>query len=950
MPGQCSRRVYEFGSWEIDLKRRELMSHGRAITIGSRAFEILEVLVESAGDVVSKAALMGRIWPGAIVEENALQAQISAVRRALGRDRTLLKTESGRGYRLLGGWSIQGRSVPAPPPVETSANDRFRTNLPKVISELIGREDAVHQVLDLVSAYRIVTLTGAGGIGKTVMAQTVAHRLLSQFEGNAWLIEFSSLADASLVPSAIAGLLGLKLGVAEISAVTVARAIAERKLLLVLDNCEHVIGAVAEQTEAIASICPNVSILATSREVLRVAGEYVYRVMPLEVPLLQEGPSDTLEYSAVQLFVARTTAASREFSPTSDALHLIAAICRRLDGIPLALELAAARAAAIGVPQVASRLDDRFALLSGGRRMALPRHQTLRATLAWSYDLLTQPEQRLLRRLAVFPGGFTLDAATAVMDIVGSSPAEVLDGVANLVTKSLITPDGIAPSGRWRLLETTRAYALERLAEAGEIDNAARCHAEFFRDLVTPAAYGSRSRPVLDDFELLVEEIDNVRAALDWAFSEAGDSLVGIVLTAAYASVWTRLSSIAECRRRVERALNELEKKSDLNPHLKMLLTIALATAFYHCTGTAESTGTVLNKALELAENLDDDDAKLRTLWVVWSYNYNRGNLKEAQPIAERYGSVARRVGDSADGLIADRIMGTTMHQVGNQTKAQFHLERVRTGYVAPKDQRHIIWHHYNQSVLARSILARVLWLQGYADQAKEVAQACFEDAQSADDKLSLCYTLCFAAGPIALMRGDLKDAGQAVAMLSDIVTMHGQVLWQNLTDCREAQLLIKNREFAAGCIALREALDACDAVGGTTCYPEFHGALAEGLSGLGKLAEARATIEQAITHTERMGELWCLPELVRIKGELSLRDSISDAEDCFKQSIELANEQGAMSWYLRSAISLANLRIDQDRHDDARQVLTPIYDQFTEGFATADLRAAKAILGSLSS
>jgi predicted ATPase/DNA-binding winged helix-turn-helix (wHTH) protein len=944
--------------WEIDIGRRELRCGGVIVPIGARTFEIIAVLVRSAGELVSKNELMNRVWPGAIVEENTLHVHISAVRKALGQDRKMLKTESGRGYRLLGRWKNRNESTPAGVSVDLGqAQNRaqtFRTNLHSATSELIGRTDAIQQLLQLLSAHRIIALTGPGGIGKTVLAQEVARRLFPSFAGDGWFVELSSLSDPALVPSAVASVLGLKLGGMEISAEAVARGIGTRKILLVLDNCEHLIGSAAELLEAVARMCPNASVLATSREVLRIEGEYVYRVTPLDVPLLdQEDASTVLEHSAVQLFIARTTAAYSEFSPHGGNLALVAAICRRLDGIPLAIELAATRAAALGLPQVASRLDDRFEFLTSGRRTALPRHQTLRATLAWSYELLPSQEQRLLCRLAIFPAGFRLDAAIAVMNETGNTAADIVDGIANLVAKSLITLDVSVPSGRWRLLETTRAYALERLAEIGEAEQAARHHAEFFRDLVASTAFGRRSRPATDDFTRFVEEIDNFRAALDWAFSEGGDPSIGVVLTAAYSPVWIRLSLMVECRRRVDRALDSLEPKSNLSMRLRMLLTIALGAALYHSTGTVESTGVVLTQGLELAESLDDEDAQLRALWVNWSYRYNQGQLRAAQSLAERYASVADRVGDPADKLVGDRLMGTTMHHVGNQVKARLYLEGVRDRYVAPKDQRHTIWLHYNQSVLARSILARVLWLQGLVDQAIDTARACFEDARTADDKPSLCYALCFAAGPLSLLSGDLEAAEQAATMLSNIVTTYGQAFWKNLASCQEAQLLIKRGKFATGSVALRNALDACDRDGGTTCYPEFHGALAEGLAGLGQLAEALDTVEQALARARQVGEVWYVPELLRIKGDLLLRgaraDSIPEIENCFKKSLGLAEEQGALSWELRSAMSFAALRMEQNRHGDARQILSPVYGRFTQGFATADLRAARKVLGSLS-
>jgi non-specific serine/threonine protein kinase len=480
--------VYQFGAWEVDLARRELRAQGTAVPIGGRAFEIIEVLVQSAGEVVTKDELMARVWPGAIVEEATLWVHISAVRKALGPDRGMLKTASGRGYCLAGSWARRpdGSSADAAAPEQVRRSARpFLSNLPAGASELIGRADCVQHVRDLLSAYRVVTLTGPGGIGKTALALEAARGLFPAFEGDGRLVELVSLSDPGLVPSAAAGILGLTLGGDKVSPTAVAQAIGKGKILLVLDNCEHLIDAAAELVETIVRLCPNATVLATSREVLRIEGEYVYRVPPLDVPPEhQDEPADILEHGAVQLFIARTMASDSDFSPQEEDLQTIAATCRHLDGIPLAIEFAAARAATLGLRQVVSRLDDRFSLLTSGRRTALPRHQTLRATLDWSYELLPEQERRLLRRLAFFPAGFTLEAATAVMS--DAAPA-VVEGIANLVEKSLVMLDGSATIPRWRLLETTRAYALEKLAESGEAEQAARCHAEFFPDLFASA-------------------------------------------------------------------------------------------------------------------------------------------------------------------------------------------------------------------------------------------------------------------------------------------------------------------------------------------------------------------------------------------------------------------------------------------------------------------------------
>jgi predicted ATPase/DNA-binding winged helix-turn-helix (wHTH) protein len=548
--------VYACDQWEIDLGRRELRSRGIPVPLGGRAFEVVTVLVQSASELVTKDHMMERVWPGAIVGEGTLHVHISAVRKALGPDRAMLKTVSGRGYRLLGRWTPQQREATAAP-VYSSLTRTSRAppanNFSPLITRLIGRAAAAQFVRDLVSAYRVVTLTGPGGIGKTSLAIKAVHYLLPDFEDGGWIVELASLSDPGLVPSTVASTLGLKLA-GEISAESVARAVGGRHLVLVLDNCEHVIDAVANLAETFTRLCPRTTIVATSREVLRIDGESVYRVPPLDVPALgQAAPDYIMQYSAVELFVARTKALNAGFSPQAEDLASIATICRHLDGIPLAIEFAAARAAVLSVQGVVAGLRDRFALLTAGRRTALPRHRTLRATLDWSHELLPDAERRLLRRLSVFAGGFTIDAAAAVMTDTGFDASAVLDGIANLVAKSWVALDKSGGNSRWALLETIRAYALEKLAESGESDDAQRRHAAFFRDLFAPPASGSGSGSSTDDLARRVREIDNARAALDWSFSPAGDQAIGVDLTVAYTPIWTRLLLMNEapgsCRR-----------------------------------------------------------------------------------------------------------------------------------------------------------------------------------------------------------------------------------------------------------------------------------------------------------------------------------------------------------------------------------------------------------------
>src|SRR6516162_2808078 len=478
--------VYSYGGWEIDADRRELRSAGLPVPLSGRAFDILEVLVRSAGELVKKDELMAAVWPGMIVGDNTLQSHISALRKALGGDREILKTSSGRGYRLAGNWIARQASTPPEAVCEAPSmppEATFPTNFPAAGPELAGRSGALQELRGRLLTSRIVTLTGPGGIGKSSLALEAALRQLHEFEGGGWLIELASLSDPDLVSSAVARALGLKLIGGKHSPETIARSLGSSKLLLLLDNCEHLIDAAARLVETLVRLCPHVSVIATSREVLRIPGEHIFRVLPLEVPPEQPLASDTiLRHSAVQLFIERVRALAGEFLPQREELQAVGAICRRLDGIPLAIEFAAARAAVLGPGTVLARLAERFALLAGAHRTALPRHQTLRATLDWSYDLLSEPERRLLQRVSIFAGAFTLQGATAVTsDVRGSSGASaVTEGIANLAAKSLVTLDKSSPTGRWRLLETIRAYALEKLTDAGETEKAARLHAQFF--------------------------------------------------------------------------------------------------------------------------------------------------------------------------------------------------------------------------------------------------------------------------------------------------------------------------------------------------------------------------------------------------------------------------------------------------------------------------------------
>jgi predicted ATPase/DNA-binding winged helix-turn-helix (wHTH) protein len=954
------RSVYASGECEIDLARRELRVRGSPVPLGARAFEIIEVLAQSAGELVTKDELMNRIWPGTAVMENTLQVHAVALRKALGTHRDMLKTESGRGYRLLGDWTVR-RHDAAKPPVGVQRmwldSKSPVSNFPATVTRLIGRTAAVARLRDLMSAYRVVTLTGPGGIGKSSLALEAARGIIGEFADGGWLVELAPLSDPTLVPSAVAGALGLQLGAGQTSAEALARAVGNNNLLLLLDNCEHVIDAVASLIETIMRRCPRVTIMATSREILRVEGEHVYRVAPLEVPAADEDASDQiLSRSAVELFVTRARALNSDFSPRVEDLTEIAAICRQLDGIPLAIEFAAARASVLGVQQVTAGLRDRFELLNAGRRTALPRHRTLRAALDWSYELLPGPEKRLLCCLAIFSGGFTLAATVAVMRDFGRDTPAVPEGIANLVAKSLLALDETGTQTRWYLLEATRAYALEKLREGGEQARVAHCHAEYYLNLFEQAETEWKMRPAAEWRTEYGREIDNLRAALDWSFSPDGDASIAVALTTAAVPLWMHVSLLEECHGRAKQALTRLAAGMDQDARREMKLRAAVGTCLTYTTGdAAREAGATWTRTLEIAASLDDPEYQLQSLWGLWLLDTNGGRHGAALEMAQRFHTVAASRSDPDDRLVGERMVGVSQHHLGDHASARRHLERVFADHVAVRHRSYMSRFPADVFVVARVFLARVLRLQGFPDQAMRAAESSIEDAWAADHVASLGYALTQGTCLIALMVGDLAAAEHHVGVLLDYATRHALAHWHAVGLSYQGVLATMRGDLDTGSRLLRAGADE---LGGTNPVVLRLIAFlkAEALGGtvgrMGQVAQGLSAVEEALALTERTDEGWVMAELLRIKGDLLLLQRAPGAtlaaEDHFRQALDLARRQGALAWELRAAMSLARLLRDQDRSADALALLQPVYDRFTEGFETPDLRAARAFLDEL--
>jgi predicted ATPase/class 3 adenylate cyclase len=539
-------------------------------------------------------------------------------------------------------WQLAVDGLPAEfPPLKSL--DTVPNNLPIQPTTFCGREHDLEEVKSLLRQHRLLTLFGSGGVGKTRLALQVGADVLDHYPDGVWLADFGVITDPELVSSVIAK----ELGMAQVEGRRVDEAIPQwlkrKKLLLILDNCEHVLETVAGVANAIMRSCPDVRMLATSRQALAVSGEKVLRLASLDVPhkVSDLTPAAAIQFGAVALFVDRASLVDSSFKLNDDNAPIVADICRRLDGIPLAIELAAARVKVLSIPNLAQRLNDRFKILTGGSRTALPRQKTLTALIDWSYDLLSPQEQALFIRAAIFAGGFSLDAATAVCAGEGLDEIDILDLLSSLTDKSLVVAETSGEQERYHLLESTRAYALDKLAAAGERERMARRHGQYFRNLAQEAdkRYGTGSTAAwFADVEL---ELDNYRAALEWGLTQGNDAVVGAAIAGALAPLWRRAGLTVEGRYWIEPALERVSATE--NPQIAARLW--LAQAGLH---SAKRSCEAAERAVSLYESVSDGHGAAHALSSLAYGLAQMGRLEESSETSMRALTVLREQGDKS--------------------------------------------------------------------------------------------------------------------------------------------------------------------------------------------------------------------------------------------------------------------------------------------------------------
>ncbi len=645
--GTAAMAILTFGRCEIDLIARQVRVDGHVALLGPRAFDVLEVLIEARGQLVTKAEILDRAWGGLMVEENNLQVQVAALRKQLGA--RAIVTIPGRGYRF----ALAAGAAPEP----ATTDGPGRHNLPEQVTSLIGREQDITAIEGALRRARLVTLTGVGGIGKTRLALAVATRANGAFADGLCFVDLAALDRALPVAPLVARALDVPSSGQDLRSTLLAH-LEHRKLLLVLDNCEHVIESCAQLCHDVLVRCDGLRILATSRESLRVQGEQTYIVPPLPIPRADVDASATSirQYASVALFVERATAARASFAMSDANIAAIVAICRRLDGIPLAIELAARRIGVLSAQEVARGLDDRFRLLDQGPRAEVTRQQTLGALIDWSHELLSPDEQDLFRRLAVFAGGWSLDAARVVCRATATSDGTIPDLLEQLVNKSLVVVEERAGEMRYRLLDTLRAYALARLRTSDDADAAQQAHLDYFLTLVEATdmhLLTADQGPWLDHLDC---ERENLLAALAWTSSSRGRAADGLRLAGALGTYWWLRGLLREGRRWLALLLDLATDAPPASRRKALCAMASLALGQGEPAAAQSHHEAALASAASLAERHETARSQLAVAY--WAWSQGTPDARVAQAMFDETLRMCRAVGDAWGAAMAMNGLG----------------------------------------------------------------------------------------------------------------------------------------------------------------------------------------------------------------------------------------------------------------------------------------------------
>lgn len=931
-PAHTGEQPLAFGSFRLFRERKVLLDDLRPVRIGSRALELLIALVERAGEIVGKNELMAYVWPDTVVEENNLRVHIAALRKLLGDgqgEARFILNVAGRGYSFVAPVARLSESQAVRPPAQSSAT------LPIALTRVVGREDVIRSVLALLPKRRLISIIGPAGIGKTTVALAVADRVTADGQRRVCFADLAAIGDPQLVVGVIAAATGVA-AAAEDPLGMLVGSLRDAHLLLLLDNCEHVIEPVADVVERLLRAAPGITIIATSRERLTSDGEYVLSLGPLECPRPSQKVTaeQALRFPAVQLFVERAVNALDSFRIDDVNAATIAAICQRLDGIPLAMELVAARAGTLGLEVLIESLDQSLLLLSKGRRTASGRHQSLSATLQWSHRLLSSSEQAVLMRVATFSGAFTTDAALAVAVADDLTADDVRGALMVLAQRSLLIAEIGGTEVRYRLLYVTRRFAETRLEDQGEAAAARRRHAVHHQRALELAAGDWEKLDRAGWLQRHGAELEDLRAALHWCFGPHGDIGIGAALFVASLPFGMQLS-LRDFERRANLTLGVLRDGSGDSSSAEMQVHIALATLMIQLGGREDSLRHHVERMYALADRIGlaklmTEPMAARAVMALEHVDYPDA-MRQVEVLQE----ISRQADDALAVLVADRVSAQVYHWAGDQTRARARAERVL------RHPARSIPLAYGTSAVDRRasmrvVLARISWLEGRGEEAQQIGNEALEIAQ-ADAPASICQVLAFACCPIALWRGDRTAARVAIDALLECAQRYDFLRWRRMALCFQQALELQASRGEAG--------SATPSTGdGPSLSPLCQDLL--------------ATLDARWFHVEMIARAtggragWCTAELLRLSGDRILQSpsgiesdvAIRSAEQRYLEALQCARDQQALAWELRAATSLARLRLLTGQPDESLGRLESLCNRFPARDPSADLRDARLL------
>jgi len=947
-PTTANRELISFGPFNLAPRERLLTKGGAPVQLGDRTLDLLIALVSRPSEIVSKRDLLTLVWPGVTVEEGSLRLQITKLRKVLGDGKggaRYVATVGGRGYTFVAPIKLSSESSH----LHTAVARPNLHNLPTRLMRMVGRSDDTNAVSTQLVLTRFVTIVGSGGIGKTTVAVAVAHDLVERFAGAVLFCDLGELSDPALISTSLASILGLSVQSAD-AAVSLTAYLRDKRMLLVLDTCEHLIDAVAELARRIFVAAPEVYILATSREALRIEGENIYKLASLAYPPDVSGlTSATIQtFPAVQLFMERAVASGARLDVTDADAAVVAGICRKLDGVALAIELAAGRVEAYGLQRTGELVDQRLSMLWLGQRTAPPRQRTLHAMLDWSYELLSESERAVLRRLAIFVGDFTIEGALAIVTNATVDRVVVLAAVDSLIAKSMLVTRSFGQTMRYRLLDTTRAYALEINVDDHELADLAARHATYYQHWLDQTGAEWLTLSTATERAPYLAGVANIRAALEWCFGLSGNTEIGVRLAAAAAPAFLGMSLLTECHRWSERAIASLDESTRAGPE-EMRLQAGLGLSLMFTGGPSEAARAAMNRGASIAEQCGDVANRLQLLCQLHMFHHRRGDYKIALHYARGSAAVAETIASTAAVALVRSQIGISLNYMGDLGAARVELEACLQ-HGSGSRRTSTILHGFDHYIIAGGYLARNLWLQGHPAQATERVRLTVKDAACMDHPITLSIALIWAVS-IFLWIGDLPSAEEHIDWSISHARSYSLAPYLAAAHGFEGELAIRRGDPAGGVETLRDSMEKLHAARYELLMTAFDISFVQGLAASGRSAEALAVAEDSIRRVETRGDFSYMPELLRVKGSLFLSKpeiSIDDAKACFERSLDLSRLQGARAWELRTATELAALWADLGRPERGLALLQPVYEQFIEGFDTADLKAAARLLARL--